>query len=248
MERQLFNASWGIIPALDVDSIDEMLRVVEKTCGVEGIVGYKLGLTGSLRLGLEGAVKEISGLTDLPVIYDHQKAGPDMPDMASKFSALCGEAGVNAVILFPVAGPEAVRAFVGEALNNGLVPIVGGHIPVPDYCVSGGGFLIDEVLFRIIAVAAEEGARHFVFPANDVEAIARHAQWIRTNVNAGVMLLTGFGPLGGSIQSAIPAAAECRSRFGIVGREICRAEDPAAAAMRYVDSLLEAVHRETKSF
>ena len=78
--------SHGIVLALDMESLDEMKRVVERTSAVQGIVGFKVGLTAALRLGLPAAVKHLRAVTDLPLIYDHQKAGPDVPDMAAKFA------------------------------------------------------------------------------------------------------------------------------------------------------------------
>lgn len=112
---------------------------------VEGIVGYKVGLTATLRLGLGGAVARLRSVTDLPLIYDHQKAGPDVPDMAPKFSATCKEAGVDGLILFPIAGPRAVVECVGSAYSNRLLPIVGGDLPFPDYNASGGGYVIESI-------------------------------------------------------------------------------------------------------
>src|SRR5437868_4303282 len=119
-----FRTSHGILPALDMDSLDDMCRVVEQTSRVEGVIGYKVGLTATLRLGLEGAIKLLRAVTDLPLIYDHQKAGPDVPDMAAKFAATCHAAGADGLILFPVAGPRAVREFVGNALKHHLLPLV----------------------------------------------------------------------------------------------------------------------------
>jgi len=117
-----FKSSHGIIPALDSETLDEIKAVVAATTRITGVVGYKVGLTAVLRLGLAKAVQELRGVTDLPLIYDHEKAGPDVPDMAAKFTAICREAGVDGLILFPVAGPRAVREFAGGALRNGLPP------------------------------------------------------------------------------------------------------------------------------
>jgi orotidine-5'-phosphate decarboxylase len=143
----------GIVPALDIDSHDHLERVVRGTSRREGVAGYKLGLTSVLRFGLQESVRRLRDLTDLPIIYDHQKAGPDMPDMAKKYTAMCKEADVDGLILFPVAGPTAVDRFVGEAVSAGLIPFVGGEIPVPDYSVSGGGYMLDDTLDRILVRA-----------------------------------------------------------------------------------------------
>lgn len=237
----MFAAPVGLVPALDVESTKALRDVVARTTTVRGVAGYKLGLTGSLRLGLDRAVKEVRKLSDLPILYDHQKAGPDMPDMARPFAKLCSEAGVDGLILFPVAGPEAVKQFVGHTLSAGMIPVVGGEIPVPDYSVSGGGYLVDDALDRIIKLSAKEGARHFVLPARDRRAIARRARWINKHVDDPVIFLTGIGPLGGKIEDAFGAAKGTPARMAIVGRNVCNATDPRVAARTIVAEMKRAV-------
>jgi orotidine-5'-phosphate decarboxylase len=220
----------GIVPALDIDSHDHLELVVRETSKREGVAGYKLGLTSVLRLGLQESVRRLRDLTDLPVIYDHQKAGPDMPDMAAKYTALCKEADVDGLILFPVAGPTAVDRFVGEAVRADLIPLVGGEIPVPDYGVSGGGYMVDDALDRILVRAVQNKADHFVLPAHDPVKIARWSTWIAANVTSPLVLLTGFGALGGSIETSFAAAEPCKRRFAIVGRLITGSKAPGDAA------------------
>lgn len=238
--RSAFSAKLGIVPALDIDSLAHMTRVVRATTRVEGIVGYKLGLTTVLRLGLAGAVRRLRKETDLPIIYDHQKAGPDMPDMAGKFVALCKEAGVDGLILFPIAGPTAVREFAGRAIKAGLVPVVGGEIPVPDYGIAGGGFVADDGLERIIRHAASTGVRHYVLPANDPKRIRSRTRWIVKHVKRPTVFLTGFGPLGGVIGKAFAAASDCPRRLAVIGRNITASPDPAESARRLVDEIMAA--------
>lgn len=112
----------GIMPALDMESLDVMKRVVEATTRIEGVVAYKFGLMATLRLGLEATVRALRAVTDLPLIYDHQKAGADVPDMAAKFAATCRQAEVDGLILFPVARPRAVDEFVSYAFKHRLLP------------------------------------------------------------------------------------------------------------------------------
>lgn len=236
----LFRGRSGLVPALDMATLDELERVVRATTGVEGVTGYKLGLTAVLRLGLTPAMARLRELTDLPILYDHQKAGPDMPDMAGKFTAICAEAQVSGLILFPVAGPTAVRNFGGEALKQGLIPVVGGEIPVPDYTVSGGGYLADDALDRIMADAAAVGVDHFVLPAHDPASIERRCGWMRDSLADPVVFLTGFGPLGGSIPEALSRAGRMSGRHAIVGRLVFAAADPGEAARRLAGEILEA--------
>lgn len=227
----------GIIPALDVDSVDALKRVVEATSGVDGVVGYKLGMAGALRLGLAGAVAAIRSISSLPVIYDHQKAGPDIPGMARKFAALCAEAGVTSVILFPLAGQEAVTEFTGASRDAGLVPIVGGELPFPEYRVSQGGYVADDALDRILTTALGCGATEFVLPAHDAARLRRRCALLREHAARPGVYLPGIGALGGSIPEAFAAAAGCR-RYAVVGRAIVAATDPREAAARLGDQAL----------
>lgn len=220
----------GIVPALDIDSHEHLELVVRETSKREGVAGYKLGLSSVLHLGLKEAVRRLRDMTDLPILYDHQKAGPDMPDMAVKFTAMCKEADVDGLILFPVAGPTAVDGFVGEAVRAGLIPVVGGEIPVPDYGVSGGGYMLDDALDRILVRAVHNKADHFVLPAHDLGKIRRWSKWIAANVASPLVLLTGFGALGGGIETSFAVAAACPRRFAVVGRLITRSKTPGDAA------------------
>ena len=234
-----FAGKAGICIALDAEKVDESLRVVEATTDVPGVVGYKLGLTVVLRLGLAGAVQKLRGATNLPIIYDHQKAGPDVPDMAVKFCATCREAGVDGLILFPTAGPRAVSAFVGESFRNRLLPIVGGDLPFPDYNAAGGGYVIDNALDLIFDRAMAIGADHFVVPGNTPDKLRHHAARLRERIDVPVLLVPGIGPLGGTLTDAVKAAPGCRV-FGVVGRAVYAAPDPRAAAKRLVDEALAA--------
>ena len=230
----------GILIALDMESLDQMRRVVEQTTVVEGIVGYKVGLTATLRLGLGGAVARLRSATDLPLIYDHQKAGPDVPDMAPKFSATCKEAGVDGLILFPIAGPRAVVEFVGSAYSNRLLPIVGGDLPFPDYNASGGGYVVDDALDKIFRKAIEIGIDHFVIPGNTAAKVAHHAGWLVEKIERPALFIPGIGALGGSIGSTFSAAPGC-DLYAVVGRAIYDAVDPAEAARRLAAEALRFV-------
>lgn len=241
MAMPLFDRTFGVIPALDAPSLDDVLRIVEVTSRVEGVVGYKLGLAGVLPLGLPAAVKAIREITDRPIIYDHQKAGPDMADMSGPFTEIARNAGVDGLVLFPVSGPTSTRAFAGDAIKAGLVPFVGGEIPVPDYGISGGGYVADDALDRIIKHAIEIEVDHFILPANDTVKIERRTQAIAEEVHAPWIVLTGFGALGGKFPDAFRAASAIERRFAVVGRAITLDANPADAARRIVDNIQSAI-------
>lgn len=228
----------GIVPALDADTLDAIARVVASTTRIPGVVAYKVGLTATLRLGLEGAIKMLRAVTDLPLIYDHQKAGPDVPDMAAKFAVTCRSAGADGLILFPIAGPRAVDEFVGHSHKNRLMPVVGGDLPLPDYNVSGGGYIADDALGRIFDRAIGHGADHFVVPANVPEKVAAHARALMERIDQPTLFLPGIGALGGTISDAFAAAKGCRC-YAVVGRAIYGAPDPNEAAKKLAGEALK---------
>ncbi len=229
----------GIVVALDSESVDESKRVVEQTTRIDGVAGYKVGLIMVLRLGLAEAIRTLRLVTDRPLVYDHQKAGADVPEMASKFAANCRAAGVDGLILFPTAGPRAVDAFVGEAMKQRMLPIVGGDLPFPDYNASGGGYVIDNALDLIFARAMALGADHFVIPGNTTAKLTHHAARLREQIDSPTLLVPGIGPLGGTLGNIVKAAPGARV-FGVVGRAVYAARDPAEAAKRLVEEGLSA--------
>jgi orotidine-5'-phosphate decarboxylase len=219
-----FRSRHGVIVALDADSVDACKQTVDLTTEVDGVVGYKLGMTMALRLGLAESVRQLRAHTDLPLLYDHQKAGPDVFDMAAKFAGLCAEAQVDGLILFPTAGPRAVEGFVGETIKRGMLALVGGDLPFPDYNVSGGGYVADDALERIIDKAIEFGAIHFVVPGNTPDKLAHHSARLKSRRMAPVFIVPGIGPLGGKIGELVAAANGC-SVYGVVGRAVYGAPD-----------------------
>jgi orotidine-5'-phosphate decarboxylase len=234
-----FRSRHGIIVALDADSVDACKETIDLTTTVRGVVGYKLGMTMALRLGLAKAVRQLRAHTDLPLLYDHQKAGPDVFDMAPKFAGLCARAKVDGLILFPTAGPRAVEGFVGETIKHGMMAIVGGDLPFPDYNVSGGGYVADDALERIIDKAIEFGADHFVVPGNTPDKLRYHSARLKAKIANPVFVVPGIGPLGGKIGDLVAAANGC-SVYGVVGRAVYGARNQKAAARALVAEAMAA--------
>jgi orotidine-5'-phosphate decarboxylase len=236
-QRRAIKGRYGVMPALDIENFDDVLRLVESTTLIEGIIGYKLGLTAVLRIGLFEAIRRVRGITPLPIIYDHQKAGLDVPSMAQKLTNLVADAGADALILFPVAGPTAVAKFVESSIASGLTPLVGGELAVDDYTVSGGGFIGDNALVRIIELAASHSATNFIVPAHSSDRVRVLAEHARSVANDPALFLPGIGDLGGSIPKAFDAAGHIRA-YAIVGRAIYNAQNPAEAARRLAGEAL----------
>jgi orotidine-5'-phosphate decarboxylase len=225
----------GIVCACDVENLEAVACLVEQIDAVEGLVGYKFGSLLTLRDGLPAVTRAFRKLTAKPLFYDHQKAGLDIPSMADEFVSACRDAGVDALVLFPLAGPGAVDAFVGATLKAGLLPVVGGALPLPDYLTSGGGYVAADALTRIAERAFALGARDLIVPATDVAAIQAHARAFASSDTR--LFLPGIGPLGGEIGRAFAAAPGCAT-FAIIGRAIYADPNPGQAARRMAQAAL----------
>ena len=77
--------SLGLVPALDLETLDDLKRVVDATCDIDEVVEYKLGMHAVLHIGLFHAGEAIREVTHTTVISDHHKARADMPAPHARF-------------------------------------------------------------------------------------------------------------------------------------------------------------------
>ena len=235
LEQKIINRDRSVIPACDVSTLEEFENLVKETAKVGGIGGYKIGFELGLRYGLEKVVETARKHTDKPIIYDHQKAGTDIPDTGKNFAEVCKRSGIDTVILFPQAGPETERAWIYHALDKGLNVIVGGRMTHPAYAVSEGGWITDEGALEMYRIAARVGINNFVVPGNKPDVIKQIRGVIEAEGINPVFYAPGFIAQGGSISDATKVAGD---RFhGIVGRGIYQAEDMRAAAIEHTSQL-----------
>lgn len=217
----------GIILAANVETLDQVKRVVSVCAEFEEVVAVKVGFSLALRFGLKRVVAAVHAAHRMPVIYDHQKAGTDIPAMGRPFAEVCREAGVNAVILFPHAGPKTLEAFVSAALEAELTPIVGLVMTHPAYLRSEGGYIDDEAPDAICRTALTLSVRNFVLPGTKIEILTRYARGPLAGVAETAVMMPGIGSQGASLRTAFDAVAP-RRRFAIIGSAIYGARDPRA--------------------
>jgi orotidine-5'-phosphate decarboxylase len=212
----------SIIPACDCDAAcyEELVRT---TADLQGIGGYKLGFVLALSIGLPRAVEIARKYTSKPLIYDHQKAATDIPDTGKEFAIVCKAAGIDAVILFPQAGPETERAWIDYALNEELKVIVGGMMTHKKYVRSEGGYIADEAIVEIYEKAAGLGVNDYVVPGNNPEVIRKIRAMLEREHSHPVFYSPGFVAQGGKISEAAAAAGE--RYHAIVGRAIYEAKN-----------------------
>lgn len=225
----------SVIPACDISNLRKLNRVVMETCGIEKIGGYKIGLELVIPFGLKKVVSTIRKHTDLPIIYDHQKAGTDIPEMGEKFCNVCKAAGVNAVILFPQAGNVTATEWIRAAKNAGLGVIVGGEMTHPGYLAKNGGFIADDAPKRIYEIALSLGVTEFVVPGNKPEKILEYKQLIEARGVNPVFYSPGLVAQGGELTEAAKAAG--RRWHAIIGRGIYEAKDMRKAAIELTNKL-----------
>ncbi|MBS3135900.1 orotidine 5'-phosphate decarboxylase [Candidatus Woesearchaeota archaeon] len=223
----------SVIPACDVDSLDELKKIVKNTCSVEGIGAYKVGFSLVIPFGMEAVVKAVRDFTDLPVIYDHQKAGTDIPDTGSQFMRACRKA--DAVIIFPQAGPATEDAWIRAAKEEGVALIVGGEMTHKAYLESEDGFLSDSMPKRAYEIAARLGVKDFVVPGNRPEKIVEYRKLIESFTKEPVFYSPGMITQGGSLTDGAKAAG--KRWHAIVGRALYQAKDMEKTAKEMVKCL-----------
>lgn len=232
----MFKNDYGIILSLDVSNIEKAKSIAKLSLEYEEIVGYKIGFTLGLRFGLPCVVKALKEVNPLPVIYDHQKAGTDIPQMGEPFARCCKESGMDSVIIFSQAGPKTLHSFISSIESFGMIPIVGGVMTHSGYLASDGGYILDEAPENIFQEALSKGVSHFVLPGNKPELIERYSNILNTKKDVSV-IMPGIGSQGGDLLQAFSACKGIKP-YAIIGSAIYKAEDPSSAIKPFLDSVL----------
>ncbi len=236
--EKLFHLTHGVIPACDVATIEDFKTLIERTCPIEGIVGYKVGCTLALSYSLSRLTEIVAEQTDLPLIYDHQKAGTDIPQMGDKFAEVCSKAGMKAVIIFPMAGSETEKAFIKALFRRGLVPWVGGEMTHEKYLHREGGFLVDDAPKEMYKIGAKYGVEYFVVPGNKPDIICEYNTLISGTVKEPKFCMPGIGSQGGEIRKAFEAV-KGKAAYAIIGSAIYKSRDVEGAARRFCSEAME---------
>jgi len=229
MKRQLIEAKRCVIVAADVGNLEDLANLVVNTCDVQGIGGYKVGLVLALQYGLPKIVKCIQQYTEKPIIYDHQKAGNDIPKLGSKFAKVVADSGVNAAILFPFGGAATEREWIDALRKSEVTILVGGHMTQPEFLFSEGGFIHNEAPERIYTIAAKKGITNFVVPGNKLEYVSFYKSLLEKLLKKKNFYLwaPGFIDQGGNITDFGKKAGDFRA---IVGSAIYEADNIRKAA------------------
>jgi len=209
--EKIITSKRSIIVAADVPDITSLGNLAEGMNEVVGIGGFKVGLALGLKnlRVMVNVVKRTLG-SNFPVIYDHQKAGNDIPDMGKQFANVLKESGVDAAILFPFAGPATQEAWTKACFDAGLQVLTGGIMTHPQFLVSEGGYIADAAVERIYRLACKLGVRHFVVPGNKIGWVKKIRAWLVEELGEGnfVLYAPGFITQKGDVSECGQAAGD----------------------------------------
>jgi len=218
----IINEDRSLIVACDC-SAHRYEWVLKETCHLSSVSAYKIGFILAMEIGLPKAVEMARNHTNKPLIYDHQKAGTDIPDTGKAFARVCKQSGINAIILFPQAGPETERAWIEAAKEEGLGIIVGGLMTHKKYTRGEGGYIADEAVIEMYLNAVKLGITDFVVPATNPQAIEKIRVMLEHSGIKPVLYATGFGVQGGDLKTAAVALGD--RWHAIIGRAIYAAKN-----------------------
>lgn len=209
--ERIIQAKRSIVVAADVTKLFELVDLLNAVRGVRQIGAVKLGIGMGLNnlYKMAEIAKSILG-REFPLIYDHQKAGNDIPDMGKVFAGKIKRAGINNVILFPFAGPETQEEWTGACFEAGLNVLTGGIMTHSKFLVSEGGYIADDAPERIYRLACNLGVRHFVVPGNKLNWVIKVRGFLESKLGEGnfVLYAPGFITQKGDISECGQIAGE----------------------------------------
>ncbi|MBF0545472.1 MAG: hypothetical protein HQM08_13610 [Candidatus Riflebacteria bacterium] len=210
-----------IIPALDIRDIVKMENLIREINDHPFVYGYKVGFSLGLTYGLPKIVETIRKYTKKPVIYDHQKAGTDIPDTGSVFAEVMKNAGLEEVIIFPQAGPVTEDSWIDALIAKSLKVIVGGVMTHKSFLQSEGGFISDSGVEQIYSAAIKKGVTSFVVPLTKGGLVENLLQKIPFPTNSE-FYSPGFGKQGGN-PCDFPSI---KKHYLITGRSLLESKNP----------------------
>jgi orotidine-5'-phosphate decarboxylase len=228
----------SIIPACDVPNLVKLDEIAQAVKGVSGIGAFKVGLELVIPFGLGRVVEAIRRHSSLPVIYDHQKGGTDIPDLGPKFARAVKDSGVDAAILFPFGGAATERKWIEACKNAGLTVLVGAEMTQPEFFEDEGGFLAPSSPGKIFEIAASMGVTDFVVPGNKAAKVEHYRKLLASLMEGSQFTLyaPGFISQGGDITETGQMAGD--NWHAIVGSALYNQEG--------VDAIREAALRLTQ--
>ena len=192
MVQPIIPAEKSLIVAMDVDGawFYDLVAALEL---VENIGAVKFGFF-QLNIGIESCIEIVRcTLGNVPIIFEHQKIGSGVTEAGSKFAKTLKRAGVDAVIIYPFTGPTIQRDWTKSLQDEGLTVFLGGVMTHANFLASEGGYVADEAVLKIYALAIEQGVEHFLVPGNKLPWVKQIKTLLDHEIGPDNYLLCGNG-------------------------------------------------------
>jgi orotidine-5'-phosphate decarboxylase len=254
-----FSLKHGVIPACDVNTLDELYELVDQTCDLDEIVAFKTGRRLEIKYGVPAIVETVEGLTDKPLIHDPQKEGNDVEVTEPEFINDYADAGVKSLIMFPFSSPRVQKACVDSCFKRDILPIGGFKLTqkltldneegmIADVGVKSGeriderfdtetfrGYIAADAPERAFKLYARLGVKNFIVPGNVPAEIKKlKTTLLQSGLSNPAFGMPGIGRQGGDIESAIREAEGCDS-YPIIGSGIYGAKNIREVAKNYCE-------------
>ncbi len=258
MKENPFHANYGVMVALDTSDPREIEYIVDICDRNYGVVAIKVGSVVLISYGLPAIRKKLREMTDLPLIYDHQKMGvcPPAPDydvdddgikQGESFGRLLGESKVDGGIIYPLGGPRVQDSFTNSFRDNNVEPFLLGRFTCDGHLQKEGGVFSDDVPERIYSRAAESGVEYYIMPGNRPEETEGFVNLVIEKLSENghditpKICLPGFGEQGGSVKEVFKRTQGLPS-YAIIGPMDCfdpsKLEEANEHVKRYCDEAM----------
>ncbi len=230
MKRGIYVAADVHLPEFDI--LVKLLAKEPSICGFK--LGFVLGLTGSLP-----AVTNVVKLANpaCQVMYDHQKAGTDVPFTGKEFADVMSLSKVDRAILFPLAGPLTQKDWTQYLQKKSITPVLGGAMTHSHLYTVDGGYMDKNSLPHIYRLSAQLGVTEFVMPGNQPELIKELIKVVLSNgcPKEELVVMSPGLSTNDSIREASDAVGD-HTFYPIIGRRIYKADNPLLQ-VREIDKL-----------
>ncbi len=228
--------SWAL--AADVQP-RKFRPLVEDLEDVPGLSAIKVGFEVGLGSGLRTAVDDVLQVNEkLKIVYDHQKAGNDIPATGVNFARAMRVARVDAAILFSFTGPQTQEKWTRELQERGIGVIQGAEMTHDQIRASEGGYIVDAAFRRMFEKAVELDVTNFVVPGNKRSAVDEYKALFDDALGEGNYTLWSPGLItqGGDVSETGQAAGP--NFVGIVGSGVYGSDNPRQAAVELGQKVL----------